>query len=104
MRKREKLRRLDLGSWTLDIVQDILPDLTNLRVLAVHIGHLSQEVIKSLVESIPRQMVAIRVFSDVPDKPLVHILPNPCLNQLICLLGPICSLFHSLQYTLLLAY
>ena len=75
LRKRENLRRLDLGSCPWDLVPDILPDLRNLRVLAVHIDHLSQEVIKSLVESIPRQMVAIGLSALVSDGPLVQIFP-----------------------------
>lgn len=74
LRKREKLRRLDLGSCPWDIVQDILPDLVNLRVLGVHISDLSQGMINSLVESIPTQMVAIRLSVNVSDIPLVYFL------------------------------
>jgi hypothetical protein len=101
--KREKLRRLDLGCpWHL--IHDILPTLQNLRVLSLGMDRSSQNVIKSLVDSLPRQMVAITVFASVSDKPLVHTpVPNSCVNRLIySLLGPICLLFCSLQHPLLL--
>ena len=77
LRKREKLRRLDLGSCPWDVVRFILPDLANLRVLAVQIDHPFEEVIESFIESIPREMVAISISVKVSDKPLVRTLPNP---------------------------
>ena len=97
LQKRDKLRRLDLGDCPWDIVQSILPNLRNLRVLGVHVKHLSQVAINSLVESIPTQMVAINISVDVSDRPLVRIfLSLMCGGQLICSSERICLLFHSL--------
>jgi hypothetical protein len=74
LRKREKLRRLDLGGCRWDIIQVILPHLVNLRVLAICIDE--PEQIESLVKTIPKQMVAIRLSVDVDsERPLVHIFP-----------------------------
>jgi len=72
LRKREKLRRLDLGGCPWETVQDIISTLSGLRVLAVCIDDLEQ--IESLVGAIPRQMVAIRLSVDVSDldKPIVR--------------------------------
>lgn len=74
LRKRVELRRLDLGICPWDVVEEVLPYLKNLRVLAVHID---EEQIKSLVEILPMQMVAIRLSVDISqaDEPLVHISP-----------------------------
>jgi hypothetical protein len=90
LRKRDKLRGLDLGNCPWNIVRDILPDLKSLRVLAVLIGRSSQDVVNSLVESIPSQMMALSVFAVVADRPLVYMLPTSFVNQLICPLGPKC--------------
>lgn len=71
LQKRDNLRRLDLGSCPWNLVRDILPDLKNLRVLSVQIYHLSKRVVKSLVESIPKQMVATRLWANISEDPLV---------------------------------
>jgi hypothetical protein len=75
LRKREKLRRLNLGTYPqeIDAIQGILPGLNNLRVLAVCIAELSQEQFKSLVNTIPMQMVAIKISVCSSEIPLVHI-------------------------------
>jgi hypothetical protein len=78
LRKRDKLRRLDLGGCPWDIIRSILPDLRNLRVLAVRIGHLPQEMLKSLFDSIPKQMVAIRFCAS--NLSLVHFVPSSCMS------------------------
>ena len=98
LRKREKLRRLDLGSCPWDMVRDILPDLKGLRVLYVDLDDLSKRVIKTLVESIPTQMVAIKISAD---ELLVYVLlSHVCVKYLTCSLERICSIFHTLQHTL----
>ena len=78
LRKREKLQRLDLGSCPWDIAQDILPTLINLRVLGLCLDEFEQ--MKTLVESIPTQMVAIRLSVDISDSdsPLVRSFLIPC--------------------------
>lgn len=100
LRKRDKLRRLDLGACPWHIMQDLLPELRNLRALFVLIDGLSHEMMKSLVESIPRQMVAIRVFADVCEGSLVrnHSLTSLSTHAPV---GSICWLFFSLAHTIL---
>ena len=75
LRKREKLQRLDLGSCPWDVAQDLLPTLINLRVLGVCVDELEQ--IETLVESIPTQMVAIRLSVEISDSDshLVYVFP-----------------------------
>ena len=79
LQKRNKLRRLDLGSCpgdvVEDVVEDVLPHLQNLRVLAVRIDEPLEEQIESLIEALPTQMVAIRLSVDLSNKPLVHTSP-----------------------------
>lgn len=88
LRKREKIRRLDLGRCPWNLVQDVLADMRNLKVLAVCIENLSEEEIEFLVEEIPTQMVAIKLSVDVSDKPLVLMFPHLMrLKPLICSLG-----------------
>lgn len=74
LRKRERLRRLDLGNCPWDMVRAILPDFKNLRVLGIRIANLTQDAVETLVESIPRQMVAINLATIVSDKPMVQLL------------------------------
>jgi len=71
LRKRERLRRLDLGSCPWDLVLIILPELKNLRVLGALIGNLTQPSVSALVESLPKQMVAINLATSVSAAPLV---------------------------------
>ena len=71
LKKREKLRRLDLGNCPWDIIQEVLPTSRNLRVLAVNLDERLQE---DFVKALPTQMVAIEISAD-SDIPLVCILP-----------------------------
>ena len=64
LKKREKLRRLDLGNCPWDIILEVLPTLRNLRVLAVNFNELSQEEIEDFVKALPTQMVAIEISAD----------------------------------------
>lgn len=70
LRRRTRLRRLDLGSCPWDLVATVLPQLTGLRVLGVRIANVSQQAIETLVRSIPPYMVAIRLSCIVSDRPL----------------------------------
>ncbi len=70
LRKRTRLRRLDLGNCPWDLVAGVLPQLTGLRVLGVRIANLSQQAIDILVQNIPPYMAAIRLSTVVSDKPL----------------------------------
>ncbi len=74
LRNRERLRRLDLGNCPWEMVEAILPDLRNLRVLGIRIANLTQAAVKTLVESIPNHMVAINLSTVVSDKPLVRLV------------------------------
>ncbi|TEB20189.1 hypothetical protein FA13DRAFT_1743319 [Coprinellus micaceus] len=70
LRNRRKLRRLDLGSCPWELVHDILPNLTDLRVLGVKIANLTAQEVASLISAIPQQMVAINLSTDESQRPL----------------------------------
>jgi len=65
LRKREKLRRLDLGDCPWELV-----DLPRLRVLRVRIANLTQTALSSLVNAIPEEMVAVNLSTVIVEKPL----------------------------------
>jgi hypothetical protein len=73
VRKRNRLRRLDLGNCPWDLVLSILPDLTNLRALRARVSKVSQCSIDSLIKSIPKTMVAIHLATAVSSSPLVRV-------------------------------
>ncbi|KAF9529918.1 hypothetical protein CPB83DRAFT_851811 [Crepidotus variabilis] len=70
LRKRRKLRRMDLGSCPWDLVLAVLPDLVGLRVLGVRIANSTQPAIAALVTALPDLMLAINLSTVVGDKPL----------------------------------
>ena len=72
LRKREKLRRLDLGDCPWELVHGVLPDLPRLRVLGVRIANLTQTALSSLVNAIPEEMVAVNLSTVIAEKPLVR--------------------------------
>ena len=72
LRKREKLRRLDLGDCPWELVYAVLPDLPRLRVLGVRIANLTQTALSSLVNAIPEEMVAVNLSTVIAEKPLVR--------------------------------
>ncbi len=75
LEKCEKLRRLDLCTCPWDVVQEVLPNLKNLRVLAVDMGEVSQEQIEYLVNALPTQMIALKLSANKSDIPLVRSFP-----------------------------
>ncbi|KAF8647574.1 hypothetical protein AX16_006613 [Volvariella volvacea WC 439] len=70
LRQRKKLRRLDLGSCPWGLVKGVLPDLTGLRVLGVHIDTLDQAKVNTLVDSLPKSVVAIHLSTTSSELPL----------------------------------
>ncbi|KAF8056039.1 hypothetical protein FPV67DRAFT_1534918 [Lyophyllum atratum] len=68
LRRRRRLRRLDLGNCPWDLVLNVLPELSGLRVLGVRIANLTQQALTSLVKVIPQEMAAINVTTVVSDK------------------------------------
>ncbi|RDB17685.1 hypothetical protein Hypma_001198 [Hypsizygus marmoreus] len=70
LRRRRKLRRLDLGNCPWDLVLSVLPELTGLRVLGVRIANLTQIALVSLIKAIPPEMAAIDLSTVVSDKQL----------------------------------
>lgn len=72
LRRRTKLKRLDLGNCPWDLVHSVLPDLTSLRVLRVRIANLTQTTLRDLLSSIPKEMVALHVAAVVTDKAMVR--------------------------------
>ncbi|KAF8064383.1 hypothetical protein FPV67DRAFT_219414 [Lyophyllum atratum] len=70
LRRRRRLRRLDLGNCPWDLVLNVLPELSGLRVLGVRIANLTQQALTSLVKAIPQEMAAINVTTVVSDKML----------------------------------
>lgn len=75
LRHRPKLRRLDLGCCPWDLVQSILPDLENLRVLRVRIVNLTEQIVRKLIASVPKSVVAMHLASVVSDRPIVSLGP-----------------------------
>lgn len=71
--RRPRLRRLDLGNCPWDLVQTVLPDLKNLRVLRVRIAKLTELTLAKLVSSIPKALVALHLSTDFSDKPMVRL-------------------------------
>lgn len=87
IRHRPKLRRLDLGNCPWDLVQTVLPDLESLRVLRVRIPNLNDVAIMKLVNSIPKNMVALHLSTVVSDRAIVSVhfslaslFPNPAFQ------------------------
>ncbi|KAG6917132.1 hypothetical protein DXG01_003722 [Tephrocybe rancida] len=68
LRRRKRLRRLDLGTCPWDLVLQLLPELSGLRVLGVRIANLTPAALDSLVMAIPQEMAAINVGTLVSDK------------------------------------
>ncbi|KAG5720769.1 hypothetical protein E4T56_gene16926 [Termitomyces sp. T112] len=68
LRRRKRLRRLDLGTCPWDLVLDLLPELSGLRVLGVRIANLTHTALTSLVNAIPKEMAAVTVTTTVSDK------------------------------------
>jgi len=78
LRHRQRLRRLDLGNCPWDVVQAVLPDLRNLRVLGVRIANLNQAAVAALISAVPHQMLAIHLSTVVSEKPLVSFFKKTC--------------------------
>lgn len=74
LRQRSQLRRLDLGTCPWHLVQSVLPELINLKVLRVRVAVLNQAIIDSLVRSIPKDMLTIHLAAAASDKPMVRII------------------------------
>ena len=74
LRGRKDLRRLDLGGCSWELMLGVLPELTGLRVLRVRIANLTSKSVGGLVQSIPRDMVAIHLSAIVWDTPLVRTI------------------------------
>ncbi|KAF9480642.1 hypothetical protein BDN70DRAFT_856497 [Pholiota conissans] len=70
LRQRKKLRRLDLGSCPWDMVLNLLPDLSGLRVLGVRIANVNQGAVSALIDAVPEQMLAINLSTVISEKPL----------------------------------
>ncbi|CAK5271213.1 unnamed protein product, partial [Mycena citricolor] len=70
LRRRTRLRRLDLGSCPWDMALNLLPGLSALRVLGVRIANLTASAVTGLVNAIPLSMVALHLSAVVSDRPL----------------------------------
>ncbi|TCD62325.1 hypothetical protein EIP91_007065 [Steccherinum ochraceum] len=70
LRRRPKLRRLDLGHCPWELVHTVLPDLRSLRVLRVRISNLNHYALSALVNALPPEMAAIHLAMVVTDKPM----------------------------------
>jgi hypothetical protein len=76
LRGRKKLRRLDLGNCPWELVLKVLGDLTGLRVLRVRVPELGQDMLRSLIQTIPEEMVAIHLATVVSTRSLVNLYHN----------------------------
>lgn len=74
LRRRQRLRRLDLGNCPWELVAGVLPDLKGLRVLGVRIATLNAQVVKLLTSSLPEEMCAITLSTAVSEQPMVRVL------------------------------
>ncbi|KAI0633093.1 hypothetical protein C8Q77DRAFT_1121592 [Trametes polyzona] len=70
LRQRPRLRRLDLGCCPWDLVQSVLPALTELRALRVRIANLTDASLRALLNAIPSAMTAIHLETAVSSKPI----------------------------------
>ncbi|KAG6864419.1 hypothetical protein C0991_009632 [Blastosporella zonata] len=70
LRRRKRLRRLDLGTCPWDLVLRLLPELPGLRVLGVRIANLTHAALALLVQTLPQEMSAINLGTAVSDKQL----------------------------------
>ncbi|KAG6877479.1 hypothetical protein C0993_006947 [Termitomyces sp. T159_Od127] len=68
LRRRKRLRRLDLGTCPWDLVLNLLPELPGLRALGVRIANLTHPALFSLVNAIPKEMAAITVSTAISNK------------------------------------
>jgi hypothetical protein len=73
LRRRKRLRRLDLGNCPWDLVLGVLPDLTNLRALRARVSKVTQGTFNLLVKATPNEMVAIHLATAVSELPLVSV-------------------------------
>ncbi|KAF8991309.1 hypothetical protein BDQ17DRAFT_1255018 [Cyathus striatus] len=84
LKRRTRLRRLDLGGCPWDLVKSVLPDLISLRVLGVRIKKLTREAVDELVGCLPRGMTALGLGCVVEDASLdtyaPHFRPLPSLS------------------------
>ncbi|EGN94620.1 hypothetical protein SERLA73DRAFT_114070 [Serpula lacrymans var. lacrymans S7.3] len=70
LRRRKRIRKLDLGCCPWRFVMDVLPELTGLRVLRVQFSELNQDNVRLLAKAIPKQMVAIHITAHRSAKPI----------------------------------
>ncbi|KZV63416.1 hypothetical protein PENSPDRAFT_616581 [Peniophora sp. CONT] len=70
LRRRERLRRLDLGNCPWELVLGLLPELGGLRVFRTRIALLSKEAVVALAAAVPREMVALHVSCVVSSSPM----------------------------------
>ena len=74
LRARPRLRRLDLGTCPWELVRELIPELTGLRVLRVRIASLTNRSVDALVRGLPQEMQAIHVACSVSDHLMVRSL------------------------------
>ncbi|KAI9459875.1 hypothetical protein BJY52DRAFT_1264289 [Lactarius psammicola] len=71
LRARPRLRRLDLGMCPWELVRGLLPELTGLRAVRVHIANLTSLAVDTLVRGLPNEMQAIHLSCAQSDR-LMH--------------------------------
>lgn len=72
LRRRERLRRLDLGNCPWELVLGLLPELTGLRVFRTRIALLSEEAAIALAAALPREMVALHLSCVISSSAMVR--------------------------------
>ena len=77
LKRRPRLRRLDLGNCPWDLVQEVLTESNALRVLRLRVTNLNDSVMLRLKVLLNPHMTALHVSSSVSDKPMVRF---PCFN------------------------
>ncbi|KAJ7607504.1 hypothetical protein FB45DRAFT_993876 [Roridomyces roridus] len=76
LRRRTRLRRLDLGNCPWEMVLEVLPELVAVRVFGVRIENLTAKAVDALVAAIPREIAALHLSTVVSDRPLNDYAKN----------------------------
>ncbi|KAJ7264050.1 hypothetical protein B0H12DRAFT_272542 [Mycena haematopus] len=89
LRGRTRLRRLDLGNCPWELVREVLPGLSGVRVLGVRIAHFTMggagggagagavgDAGAELVRALPRGVVALHLTTVVSERPLNEYAPS----------------------------
>ncbi|KAJ6489825.1 hypothetical protein C8R45DRAFT_901436 [Mycena sanguinolenta] len=76
LRGRSRIRRLDLGNCPWELVREVLPGLSGVRVLGVRIAHFTVGAGAELVRAMPKGVTALHLTTVVSERPLNEFAPS----------------------------